>query len=144
MSCTNNTAENEVNIPRDIKKFKFETTGSLDGENKKLTIQENDTTYSIELYGSNYTYAEFEDIDSGERFIDLYSDKSEQATSMIISSSELEKNKLSTAVFQLREDEDGISLEIPYEISFGDSILKLDMSSLSKDSKKKTLLFKTN
>jgi hypothetical protein len=62
---------------------------------------------------------------------------------MVISSSEGDKTKLPTAVFQMIENEDGISFELPYEISIGDSILKLDMSSLSKDSENKTLLFKT-
>lgn len=144
MSCANNTSYNEINLPTDITKFKFETTGSLDGENKKLTIQENDTIYTIELSGTNYEYLEFHDIDNGDRYVLLHSDKSENNPSMVISSSELEKTELPTAVFQMTEDENGISLEIPYEISIGDSILKLDMSSLSKDSENKILLFKTN
>jgi hypothetical protein len=144
MSCANNTSYNEINLPTDITKFKFETTGSLDGENKKLTIQENDTIYTIELSGTNYEYLEFHDIDNGDRYVLLHSDKSEKNPSMVISSSELEKTELPTAVFQMTEDENGISLEIPYEISIGDSILKLDMSSLSKDSENKILLFKTN
>lgn len=96
VSYTNNTGENEVNIPTDIKKFKFETIGSLDGENKKLTIQENDTTYSIELYGLNYECLEFEDIESGERFVDLYTDKSKHTPSLVISTSELKKIRLNT------------------------------------------------
>jgi|TARA_B110000967_G_C18360645_1_gene305766 hypothetical protein len=144
MSCANNTSYNEINLPTDITKFKFETTGSLDGENKKLTIQENDTIYTIELSGTNYEYLEFHDIKNGDRYVLLHSDKSEKNPSMVISSSELEKTELPTAVFQMTEDENGISLEIPYEISIGDSILKLDMSSLSKDSENKILLFKTN
>jgi hypothetical protein len=51
MSCTDNKANQELNIPEHITKFKFETTGSLDGGNKKLVIQENDTIYSVELSG---------------------------------------------------------------------------------------------
>jgi len=143
LSCTGYKTEPEVNIPDKTSKFSFETTGSLDSVNKKLIIQENDTTYSIELFGSNYEYLEFEDIESGERFVDLFTDKSKQSPSMVISTSELENIELPTAVFQMIENEDGISFELPYEISIGDSILKLDMSSLNKDSDKKMLLFKT-
>ena len=144
ISCTDYKTKPEVNIPDKTSKFSFETTGSLDSENKKLIIQENDTTYSIELFGSNYEYLEFEDIESGERFVDLNSEKSKQTPSLVISSSELEKTKLPTAVFQMIENEAGISFELPYEISIGDSIFKLDMNSLSKDSEKKILLFKSN
>lgn len=143
MSCTDNKANQELNIPEHITKFKFETTGSLDGGNKKLVIQENDTIYSVELSGSNYEYLEFYDIDNGDRYVHLQSDKSKQTPSMVISSSEGDKTKLPTAVFQMIENEDGISFELPYEISIGDSILKLDMSSLSKDSENKMLLYKT-
>jgi len=144
ISCTDYKTKPEVNIPEKTSKFSFETTGSLDSENKKLIIQENDTTYSIELFGSNYEYIEFEDIESGERFVDLYNDKSKQTPSLVISSSELEKTKLPTAVFQMIENEAGISFELPYEIAIGDSIFKLDMNSLSKDSEKNILLFKSN
>ena len=143
LSCTDNKANQELNIPEHITKFKFETIGSLDGGNKKLVIQENDTIYSVELSGSNYEYLEFYDLDNGDRYVLLQSDKSKQTPSMVISSSELEKTKLPTAVFQMIENEDGISFELPYEISIGDSILKLDMSSLSKDSENKMLLYKT-
>jgi uncharacterized protein (DUF2249 family) len=143
MSCTDNKANQELNIPEHITKFKFETIGSLDGGNKKLVIQENDTIYSVELSGSNYEYLEFYDIDNGDRYVHLQSDKSKQTPSMVISSSEGDETKLPTAVFQMIENEDGISFELPYEISIGDSILKLDMSSLSKDSENKMLLYKT-
>ena len=143
VSCTNNSSKPEINIPENTSKFSFATTGSLDAEDKKLTIHENDTIYNIELSGTNYEYLEYYDIANGDRYVHLHSDKSKQTPSMVISTSELENTELPTAVFKMRENEDGISLELPYEISLGDLVLKLDMSSMSGDSEKKKLLFKT-
>ena len=75
-SCSSNFDSNII-LPSNINSFKFESSGSLDSLNKILRITENDTTYSIQLHANEYSLIEFEDIDSGERFIVLEDNRKE-------------------------------------------------------------------
>ena len=137
-SCSNDFDSN-ITIPSNINSFKFESTGSLDSSNKILSITENDTTYSIQLHANEYSLIEFEDIDSGERFIVLEDNRKE--INSIAVSPQLVDSGLPKSVFMLKEENGNLSLELPFELVFGKDTLNLDANSIDLNNENGVLKF---
>lgn len=67
----NNT---KVDIPKHINNFSFTSSGSIDDKTKYIEIKVDDTTYTFDLSGINYSLMEYEDLDTKERVIVLESE----------------------------------------------------------------------
>ena len=73
-SCNQVDVKETSTSSQEKQTFKFESTGSINTNNKVLHITENDTTYEINLaYSGGFELFEYEDIDTGERYIVLES-----------------------------------------------------------------------
>ena len=130
LSC-NQVDVKEISTPKkEATTFKFESTGSINTNNKVLHITENDTTYEINLaYSGGFELYEYEDLDSGERALVLESiPNPEEAVEFaeIIK----EENRPKSIVFSVKETDGVSSLEIPYELIHGDTKLLIDTSKI--------------
>ena len=129
-SCNQADVKETSTFSQEKQTFKFESTGSINTNNKVLHITENDTTYEINLaYSGGFELFEYEDIDTGERYIVLESNpNSEEAVefSEIIK----EENRPKSIVFSVKESDGVSSLEIPYELVHGDTKLLIDTSKI--------------